>query len=618
MLEELSITDLNNVHNSNCINNKGQWSSFNDKYRLSHYRESYCSDVDSLPPLCTKVIDNYQVDSNNSSMINNNNNNNDLINLTRNNSKQMKNMNDKNSNVIDSNNDDGDNADNDETLMNWLLKQFKENGLDNNSNDNLKDDDFDRSDGYNDLHRSIDKTSILNNCHIDDSSSSISSYQATIANSNKLILQNDYISSNTNEKFNHTSSREQFVNKQHHFPRMYPPLRDSSVESRKLYNGYKSTSSTITTTTPTTITTTESTSSSMLKEMNHTTHQCKLINDLFHQISKKLTCLHEFDEQVIHQLQNASRIINDLQKSSIKYSESSLLNPVLYNQLNHHIYRPKMFTPDLSLRKKSGTKHFPKKNANNFNERSTIDKRQLDYRSSVEKDDWKSPSLNGVFTSTIERRSTQRKFTESPWGPVTIKQTNNLSNDFNQRPKITSQNNHYVNNNIINSNHHMIENDNYSKGLKPLKSLFSNSNLDKSNESTQKVSNLSNERSISQLTLPLYSTSQNTKSHTSSLNTSGELNTSENTSNKFITTKGFQSLFKLPFKRKASTPGPNNPVVGHPLKFQGRSASLAQLHPFNDKTSPLMSISNDQLNESSNKSNVPYIKPLLLKDLSKF
>ncbi|TNN16852.1 hypothetical protein EWB00_000102 [Schistosoma japonicum] len=404
MLEELSITDINNVHNGNCSNNTGQWTSFNDKYRLSHYRESYCSDVDSLPPLCTKVIDNYRVDSN--SMINSNNSN-GLINLTRNNPKQMRNMIDKNSDVIDSNNNNDDNASNDETLMNWLLKQFKENGLDNNNNNDLKDDDFYRSDGYEDVHRSTKKTSMINNCHIDDSSSSISSYQATVSNSNKLMAQNDYITSNTNEKCNHNSSnsREQFVHKQHHhFPRMYPPLRDSSVESRKLCNGYKSTSSTMTTTTPTTITTTESTSSSILKEINDTTHQCKMINDLFHQISKKLTCLHEFDEQVIHQLQNASRIINDLQ-NSIKYSESSLLNPVLHNQLNHHIYRPKMFTPDLSLRRKSGIKHFQKKKVNNFDEKSTIDKQQLDYRSSVDKDDWKSPFLNGRFTSINERRS---------------------------------------------------------------------------------------------------------------------------------------------------------------------------------------------------------------------
>ncbi|CAH8609676.1 unnamed protein product [Schistosoma mattheei] len=623
MLEELNIGDLNDVHNDN---KTGKWTSSNDRSRLSRYRESYCSDVDLLPSLCTKVtVDIHQDNINNS----------DFIHLARKNYEPLRNSDGANVKVVNNNSGSDDKSDDDyndeENLMSWLLKQFRENGLDYNDN-NLKNDDLEKIDAFNYVKRLNHKTSTIpHNLPIDDSNSSISSYQATI-DSKKSKTQNEHLLSNNNNNF----SKEQFGHKQyHHFPRMYPPVRDSSVESRKLCQRNKSNNSIITTATTTATTTTnppiESVNSTMLKAINNTKHQCQLINGLFHQITKKLTCLHEFDKQVINELQNASQIISDLQKT-IKFSESSLLNSLHY-QLNEHFCQPKIFKTEFykttnNFKKKTGIKDFSKKKIYNLDEnlkRSIIDEQQsypvysseLDCRSPMEKnpikqDDWKSP-----ITEKNERHSTQRKFTESPWGPVSVQQAKKLTKDFDQCPKVIGQNNNNRKNN------HLITNDNYSKWLKSSKSSMSNNNLDKLNESiyqtndvTDKKCNLSNERYFSQLTLPIYSTFSNTKSNTVYLNTSKEFNVAESNSNKFTTTKGIQSLFRLPFKRKASTPGPNIQFVEHPLKSHGRSASLAQLNTSSENPS-VMSVSNDQLNKSTNKLNVPYIKPLLLKELSK-
>ncbi|CAH8609154.1 unnamed protein product [Heterobilharzia americana] len=114
-----------------------------------------------------------------------------------------------------------------------------------------------------------------------------------------------------------------------------------------------------------------------------------------------------------------------------------------------------------------------------------------------------------------------------------------------------------------------------------------------SNPSLRK-SNLSNERSVSQSALPVYSSTMQSKTQASNtLNASAEISASENNSVKFITTK-----------------------LSHSLKFQGRSASLAQINVSNEN-STIMSTSNDQLDKTIRNQNVPYIKPLLLKDLAK-
>ncbi|CAI2733979.1 unnamed protein product [Schistosoma spindalis] len=613
MLEELNIGDLNDVHNDN---KTGKWTSSNDRSRLSRYRESYCSDVDLLPSLCTNVtVDIHQDNINNS----------DFIHLARKNYEPLRNSDGINTKAVNNNSGSDDRSDDDynddENLMSWLLKQFRENGLEYNDN-NLKNDDLEKIDAFNYVKRLNHKTSTIpHNLPIDDSNSSISSYQATI-DSKKSKTQNEHSLNNNNNNFN----KEQFGHKQyHHFPRMYPPVRDSSVESRKLCQRNKSNNSIMTTAT-TTNPAIESVNSTILKTINNTKHQCQLINSLFHQITKKLTCLHEFDKQVINELQNASQIINDLQKT-IKFSESSLLNSLHY-QLNEHFCQPKIFTTEFykttnGFKKKTGIKDFSKKKIYNLDgnlKRSIIDEQQsypvyspeLDCRSPAEKDDWRSP-----IAEKNERHSSQRKFTESPWGPVSVQQAKKLTKDLDQCPKVIGQNNNNRKNN------HLITNDNYSKWLKSSKSSMSNNNLDKLNESiyqtndvTDKKSNLSNERYFSQLTLPMYSTFSSTKSNTVYLNTSKEFNVSESNSNKFTTTKGIQSLFRLPFKRKASTPGPNMQSVEHPLKSHGRSASLAQLNTSSENPS-VMSVSNDQLNKSTNKLNVPYIKPLLLKELSK-
>ncbi|CAH8590545.1 unnamed protein product [Schistosoma turkestanicum] len=637
MFEELSIGDLSDIYTDN---NTRKWPSSNDRNRISGYRESYCSDVDLLPSLCTKVtVDIHPDYRDNSEYIQKHckqsRNTNGVKTKAANNTSGNDNRSDDDDADTDADDDGGEN------LMSWLLKQFRENGLDYNEN-NLKNDHFDKIDEFNYVERlNHHRTSTVpNNLQLDDSNSSISSYQATV-DLNKLNTRNEHLLNNNNNSNNHNqtnnSSREYYWNKQyHHFPRMYPPVRDSSLESRKLCGENKSLNSTMVTT-PTTATANramESMNSTMQRTINDTKHQCKLINSLFHQITKKLTGLHEFDKQVINELQNASRIINDLQKA-VKYSESSLLNSLNY-QLNHHFCRPKIFKSEFnkttdSLRKKTGVKHFPKKNIHNLDEnfdRPITDEQhshsvynsELDCQSPVEKDDLKGTFLSGALTKTSGGRLTQRKFTESPWGQVSVQQANNLSKNFDQSSKIVGQNN----NNIKNNDKHSIKSGNYSQWLRSSKSSVSNNTLDKLNESiyqtsdiTNVKSNLSNERYFSQLTLPVYSTLSNTKSHAFHLNTSGEFNVSESTSNKFASIKGIQSLFKIPFKRKASTPGPNVQCVGHPLKSHGRSASLAQLHTSSENP-PIISVSNDQLHKSTNKLNVPYIKPLLLKESSKF
>uniref|UniRef100_A0A5K4EB14 Rho-GAP domain-containing protein n=1 Tax=Schistosoma mansoni TaxID=6183 RepID=A0A5K4EB14_SCHMA len=635
MLEELYIDDLSDVHNDN---KTGNWTSSNDRSRLSRYRESYCSDVDLLPLLCTKVtVDIHQDNINNS----------DFIHLAQKNYKPLKNSDGVKTKSVNNNSGSDDRSDDDydddENLMNWLLKQFRENGLDYNDN-NLKNDDLGKIDALNYVKRLNHKTpTIPHSLQIDGSNSSISSYQATI-DSKKSKTQNEHLLNNNN------FSKEQCGYKQyHHFPRMYPPVRDSSIESRKLGQRNRSNNSIMTTvaTTTTTNPAIESGNSTMLKTINDTKHQCELINGLFHQITKKLTCLHEFDERVINQLQNACQIINDLQKT-VKLSETSLLNSLHY-QLNEHFCQPKIFTSEShkttnSFKKRTGVKDFSKKKNYNVDgnlKKSIVDEQkshsayspELDCRSPVEKvkkeevkviNDYhinqnltKQDNCKSPITETNGRHSTQRKFTESPWGPISVQQAKKLTKDYDQCPKVLGQNNNNRKSN------HLITNDNYFKWLKSSKSSMSNNNLDKLNESiyqtndvTDKKSNLSNERYFSQLTLPIYSTFSSTKSHTVYLNTSREFNVSESNSNKFTTTKGIQSLFKLPFKRKASTPGPNIQSINNPLKSYGRSASLAQLHTSNENPS-IMSISNDQLNKSTNKLNVPYIKPLLLKELSK-
>ncbi|VDQ06597.1 unnamed protein product, partial [Trichobilharzia regenti] len=245
-------------------------------------------------------------------------------------------------------------------------------------------------------------------------------------------------------------------------------------------------------------------------------------------------------------------------------------------------------------------------------------------------DHQKSPYLNSLFPAINERRLIQRKFTESPWGPITVEKVNNSSTDFDHH--------HHHHHPTRIPNHQLwMKHENPSKYLKSLKkSSLSTTNLDQSSNESIAISNRSmprsrlpsNEQFSSQLTLPMYSSSntlRNKSPISNVLNTPEEVNQSAENNNSMkllIMSKGIQSLLKSPFKRKAYTPGPNNNNSKNhlgalnPLKLQGRSVSLAQIH-LSDETSTLKSVSNDQLNKSGYKLDVPYSKPLLLKELTK-
>ncbi|CAH8868595.1 unnamed protein product [Trichobilharzia szidati] len=587
MLEELSVRELNSVHSS------GGWTPSSNRSRSSRCRESYCSDIDLLPPLYKTVITDNQLEGNN----------------------QTGDM----TPVVAVSDDDADvDGDNEENLMNWLMKQFKENGLD--SQHNLTPNNLDKVDAFTDLNE-INKTpSVENNLPKDDTRSSISSFQGILDSlkvkaSNNFVIMNNQLSRNSRER---CDSKQQ---QQHYFPRMYPPVRDSSTESRRLcVCGANKLDAYMTATSP---------------MMRNSKHHCKLMNDLFHQITKKLGSLHDCDTQIIGELQNASKIIKDLKSRAS--SGPVTPSPQCSSQHYQHLYRSQASTPDAckssnnSLRKQTVIKHFPKKRSTNYlNEApewpggdnkhaDSVYSPQLDNRSSYdEKDHQKSPYLNGLFPAINERRLTQRKFTESPWGPITVEKVSNSSTDFDHHARI--------------SNQLWMKNENPSKYIKSLKkSSLSTTNLDQSSNESIATSNRSmprsklpnNERFSSQLTLPMYSSNTlRNKSPTSNvLNTPEEINQSleNNNSMKLIMSKGIQSLLKSPFRRKACTPGPNNNNhfgMLNPLKLQGRSVSLAQIH-LPDETSTLKYVSNDQLNKSGYKLDVPYSKPLLLKELAK-
>ncbi|CAH8609169.1 unnamed protein product [Heterobilharzia americana] len=386
MLEEPSVRELNGVHSS------GTWMPSNSRNRTSRCRESYCSDVDLLPPLYTTVVADYHPDGNG-----------DLSNLANKNQKQKRNVGDISCKP------DGDD---DGNLMSWLMKQFKENGLDKS---NLANNNFEGLDMLHEFNGSNKVSTQQNSLQRTDSGSSISSFQG-VGDSKKRKSQEE---SSMNNCLNR--SRECYESKQqHHFPRMYPPLRDSSTESRRIHDGNRS--DRFLTTANSTMTTPGSANSTMLLPKGNSKYQCKLINDLFHQITKKLGVLHDCDTQIIDELKNASRIIKDLQtRKPFTPSVSS----VQYNQQYQSLFRPKASTPEFcrssnSLRKKSVIKYFPKKRINNSGETFefpeaenkqpySISLPHSECQSSFEKDDRKSLFLNGLFTATSERRLIQRK-----------------------------------------------------------------------------------------------------------------------------------------------------------------------------------------------------------------
>ncbi|VDQ03046.1 unnamed protein product [Trichobilharzia regenti] len=242
MLEELSVRELNSVHTS------GGWTPSNNRSRSSRCRESYCSDIDLLPPLYKTVITDNRLKGNSQSG-----------DMTP---------------VVAVSDDDADvDGDNEENLMSWLMKQFKENGLD--SQHNLTPDNLDKSnDAFTDWNE-INKTPrVENNLSKDDTRSSISSFQGILDSlkvkaSNSFVIMNNKSSRDSRER---CDSRQQ--QQQHYYPRMYPPVRDSSTESRRLCVCGANKSEAYMTAT-----------SSMIRNSKH---HCKLMNDLFRQITIKL------------------------------------------------------------------------------------------------------------------------------------------------------------------------------------------------------------------------------------------------------------------------------------------------------------------------------------------